>query len=167
VGRGVIAFALFVSYVATVAAANWALTTFGVVVIAGLAIPAAVFFAGLAFTLRDLLQHYGGRTLAVLGIAAGAALSLALGSDWRIAAASAAAFGVSEAVDLLVYELAGGNLRVRAVLASNLAGLIVDSVLFLLVAFGSLAFLPGQLVGKLVMTLVALPVVWLIRRRWS
>jgi hypothetical protein len=47
---------------------------------------------------------------------------------------------------------------------SNTAGLILDSVVFLQLAFGSLELLPGQLVGKAIMTLVALPLLALARR---
>jgi queuosine precursor transporter len=43
-----------------------------------------------------------------------------------------------------------------AVTLSNTVGLLVDSVLFLWLAFGSLAFLPGQLVGKAWMTGLAI-----------
>jgi hypothetical protein len=42
-----------------------------------------------------------------------------------------------------------------AVFAGGLAGLIVDSALFLLIAFGSLTFLPGQVLGKLYGILLA------------
>lgn len=37
-------------------------------------------------------------------------------------------------------------------------------VVFLLLAFGSLAFLPGQIIGKALMTLVALPAIWIMRK---
>jgi queuosine precursor transporter len=50
-----------------------------------------------------------------------------------------------------------------AVLASNAAGLVVDSVLFLALAFGSLEFLPGQIVGKAWMTLAAIGLLLLLR----
>ena len=40
----------------------------------------------------------------------------------------------------------------------------MDSVLFLSLAFGSLVFLPGQIVGKLWMTALAVAVLWLWRR---
>jgi queuosine precursor transporter len=40
--------------------------------------------------------------------------------------------------------------------ASNAVGAIVDSALFLWLAFGSLEFFAGQFVGKTVMTLPAL-----------
>jgi adenylosuccinate synthase len=43
-------------------------------------------------------------------------------------------------------------------------GLVLDSVVFLQLAFGSLEFLPGQLLGKASMTVVALPLLALARR---
>ena len=44
-------------------------------------------------------------------------------------------------------------------------GLIVDSIVFLWLAFGSLEFLLGQIVGKLWMVLLAVPFVAYLRRR--
>ena len=51
-----------------------------------------------------------------------------------------------------------------AVVASSIVGLVVDSVVFLWLAFGSLAYLPGQVVGKLWAVLLAVPLVRLLRR---
>ena len=51
-----------------------------------------------------------------------------------------------------------------AVVASSCVGLIVDSVVFLGLAFGSLEFLPGQVVGKLWAVLIAVPLIGLLRR---
>ena len=47
----------------------------------------------------------------------------------------------------------------------DVVGLVVDSVLFLWLAFGSLEFLAGQIIGKLWMVLLALPAVHWIRKR--
>ena len=52
-----------------------------------------------------------------------------------------------------------------AALASSVVGLVVDSVVFLSVAFGSLEFLAGQVVGKTLMVVLALPVLAVIRAR--
>jgi uncharacterized PurR-regulated membrane protein YhhQ (DUF165 family) len=52
-----------------------------------------------------------------------------------------------------------------AVVASSVVGLVVDSIVFLWLAFGSLEFLPGQVVGKLWMVLIAVPFVAYLRRR--
>jgi queuosine precursor transporter len=54
---------------------------------------------------------------------------------------------------------------VTAVVTSSIVGLIVDSIVFLWLAFGSLEFLPGQIVGKLWMVLLAVPFVAYLRRR--
>ena len=46
-----------------------------------------------------------------------------------------------------------------------MVGLVVDSIVFLWLAFGSLEFLAGQVVGKAWMVLLSIPfVVWLRRR---
>src|SRR5918995_347564 len=54
---------------------------------------------------------------------------------------------------------------VLAVLLSSLAGLVVDSAVFLQLAFGSLDFLVGQIIGKAWMVVLALPLVQWLRRR--
>jgi hypothetical protein len=41
----------------------------------------------------------------------------------------------------------------------------VDSALFLFLAFGSLQFIVGQTFGKAMMIAVALPLVWLARKK--
>ena len=51
-----------------------------------------------------------------------------------------------------------------AVVASSVIGLVVDSIIFLWLAFGSLDYLPGQVVGKLWAVLIAVPLVRLLRR---
>ena len=79
--------------------------------------------------------------------------------------ASAAAFLLSEAADLAVYTPLQRRGLVLAVALSSVAGLVLDSVVFLLLAFGSLDFLAGQVVGKLWMVLAALPLVAWLRRR--
>lgn len=154
---------LFPAYVGTIMAANWAISTFGVVPVGfGLLAPAGVYCAGLAFTLRDLLHEAFGRWPAVIAIGLGALLSVSLGG--RLALASGIAFLLSELADLAVYEPMRRQGWIRAVFASNLVGLVVDSALFLWLAFGSLSFLAGQVVGKTWMTLLAVAVLGVLRR---
>jgi uncharacterized PurR-regulated membrane protein YhhQ (DUF165 family) len=79
--------------------------------------------------------------------------------------ASGTAFLLSETLDFAVYTpLRDRGRFIEAVVLSNTAGLVLDSVVFLLLAFGSLDFLPGQLLGKATMTLVALPLLATARR---
>ena len=152
-------------YIATVFLANWTIETYGLVSVGfGLAAPAGVYFAGLAFTLRDITQDTLGRLFVIGAILIGAALSAIVSTDFALA--SATAFLVSELFDFAVYTPLRERNWLGAVAASNVVGLIADSVLFLWIAFGSLEFLDGQIVGKLWMTVaaVAMLTVW---RRWS
>ncbi len=79
--------------------------------------------------------------------------------------ASATAFLLSEFADLAVYTPLARRRLVAAVVASSFAGLVVDSLVFLWLAFGSLDFLAGQVVGKSWMVLLSIPFVAWLRRR--
>jgi hypothetical protein len=160
------------TFVGTVWAANAALARWGSVPVGfGLEAPAGVYFAGLAFTLRDVVHRGLGRSAVIVCILAGGLLSWLIEADATIpggvvpiAAASAIAFLASEFADLSVYEPLRKRGWLPAVVASNAVGIVVDSMLFLWLAFGSLALLNGQLIGKAWMTLLALPVIALLRR---
>lgn len=138
------------AYLATIPAANYAITTFGVVPVGfGLLAPAGVLFAGLAFTCRDMVQERYGRAWTLGAIGGGALLSLAV-SDPFVAAASALAFLVSEVADFAVYTPLRKRGLLVAVAASNVVGFVADSLIFLSLAFGDpWTFLPGLLLGKL------------------
>lgn len=157
--------AVLAGYIATIPAANWAITAYGnVPVWPGLLAPAAVYVVGLALVLRDLAREVAGRVAVVAAIAVGAALSWWL-ADPALAIASTAAFAVAESLDFAVYEPLRRRGLLVAMTVSNAAGLLADSLLFLWLAFGSLAFLPGQLVGKAWMTLAAIALLTAWRRR--
>jgi uncharacterized PurR-regulated membrane protein YhhQ (DUF165 family) len=153
-----------VGYMLTVVAANVAIRALGVVPVGfGLVAPAGVYCAGLAFTLRDLAHEAVGRRWVLAAILAGAALSALLSP--ALALASGAAFLASELADLAVYEPLRRRNWLAAVALSNMVGLLVDSALFLWLAFGSLAYLPGQVAAKLYMTVAAVGLLWLVRAR--
>ena len=78
--------------------------------------------------------------------------------------ASGMAFLLSEMADFGVYTPLQRRGLVLAVLASSAAGLVVDSIVFLTIAFGSLQFLPGQIIGKAWAVLVSIPLVRMARR---
>jgi hypothetical protein len=166
---GVIAAILFVG---TVWLSNWLLSHYGVVPVGfGLEAPAGVFAVGLAFTLRDFVHRTLGRLVVFGCIGAGCVLAFLIeanasipGGHVSVALASAAAFLFSETADLAVYEPLERSSFLGAVVTSNLVGAFVDSALFLWLAFGSLAFMEGQVVGKLLMTAAAVPVVLASRR---
>jgi len=140
------------AFVATVFAANWAINRFGIVSVGfGLHAPAAVYFAGLAFTLRDLVQRTLGKLAVVAAIALGAACSAFVSPS--LAFASGSAFLVSELCDFAVYTPLARRRPIAAVAASNTVGAVVDSLVFLSLAFHSLALFWGQVVGKSWVTL--------------
>ena len=150
-------------YIATIFLANWAIQTFGLVPVGlNLVAPAGVYFAGLAFTFRDLVQERLGRTWTLVAILAGSGLSAFVSPQFAVA--SGIAFLVSELADFAVYTPLRRRSWVGAVVASNVVGLVVDSVLFLWLAFGSLELLAGQVVGKAWMTAAAVALLWSWRR---
>jgi queuosine precursor transporter len=166
-------FLALVAFGLTIPAANWLIGHAGAVcvpdgpclipVAPGVMAPSGVLMIGLALVLRDLVQRRLGLGWAWVAILAGTAISATLAPP-ALVLASAAAFLVSETVDLAVYTPLQKRNLVLAVLASGIAGLVVDSVAFLFIAFGDLSFLPGQVLGKLWMVLLALPLVAWLRR---
>ncbi|MCO5175782.1 MAG: VUT family protein [Thermomicrobiales bacterium] len=150
-------------YIATVFAANWAIDRWGAVPVGfGLVAPAGVYFAGLAFTLRDITQDTLGRSWVLAAIIIGALLSAFVSTQFALA--SGVAFLFSELFDFAVYTPLRDRNWLGAVALSNVVGLITDSVLFLWIAFGSLEFLNGQIVGKAWVTLAAVAVLLVWRR---
>jgi uncharacterized PurR-regulated membrane protein YhhQ (DUF165 family) len=129
----------------------------------GLMAPAGVFMVGLAFTFRDVIQRTLGPWWTVLAILIGASLSWFVSPAFAVA--SGVAFLVSELADFAVYTPLERRSWIGAVALSNTVGLVVDSWLFLALAFGSLEFFWGQVVGKAWMTLLAVPVLLAIRPR--
>jgi uncharacterized PurR-regulated membrane protein YhhQ (DUF165 family) len=166
--------AYLVAFAACIPAANWLIGHVGTVcvpqgpclipVAPGITAPSGVLMIGLALVLRDLVQRRLGKAWSLAAIVAGAALSAALAPP-ALVVASAAAFLLSELADFAVYTPLQRRRLVLAVLASGLAGLVVDSVVFLWLAFGSLDFLAGQVIGKTWMVLASLPAIRWIRER--
>lgn len=150
-------------YIITIFAANLAITYVGIVPVGfGLVAPAGVYFAGLAFSLRDALQETLGRRWVAAAILIGALVSALLST--QLALASGLAFLFSELADFMVYTPLRRRGWLGAVVASNFVGILVDSALFLWLAFGSLDFLAGQIVGKLWMTALAVAIIYAWRR---
>ena len=160
------------AYIGTVWAANYAVSHWGIVGVGfGLSAPAGVYFVGLAFTLRDIVHRVYGRYVVIGAIIAGALLSYWLGAGATIpggkvslALASGLAFLFSETADLSVYEPLRKRGWLPAVAASNVVGLVIDSALFLWLAFGSLALFWGQCIGKAWMTVLAIAVLYALRK---
>lgn len=130
----------------------------------GVMSPSGVLMIGVALVLRDLVQRRLGVGASLAAVLAGAGLSAFLAPP-ALVLASGAAFLLSELADMLVFTPLQRKGLVKAAFVSSLVGLVVDSVLFLSLAFGSLAHLEGQILGKLIMVLLALPLLALVRAR--
>jgi queuosine precursor transporter len=169
--EGLIFLALFCL---TVPAANWMVGNIGtscppngpclIPVAPGLMAPSGVLMIGVALVLRDLVQRRLGVGIASAAIIAGSLISAVLAPPVLVIA-SATAFLMSEFADLAVYTPLARRRLVTAVIASSLVGLVIDSVVFLWLAFGSLNFLTGQIVGKALMVVLSIPFIALLRRR--
>ena len=172
--------AYFLAFMACIPAANWMIGHLGTTCVPDgpclvpvfpwspqggpMMAPSGVSMIGIALVLRDLVQRRLGRVPALMAIVAGAALSGALAPP-QLVVASTTAFFLSELADFAVFTPLQKRGLVLAVLASAVVGLIADSILFLYLAFGSLEFLEGQVLGKTWMVLLALPFVHWIRKR--
>ena len=169
----------FLAFIACIPAANWMIGHLGTVCLPNgpclvpvwpwgpdgpLMAPSGVLMVGLALVLRDMVQRRLGRGVGLAAIVAGAALSGAIAPP-QLIFASTTAFLLSELADFAVYTPLQSRGLVLAVLASSVVGLIADSILFLWLAFGSLDFLAGQIVGKLWMVVLSLPFIHWIRKR--
>jgi queuosine precursor transporter len=158
----------------TIPAANWLIGNVGTTCVSNgpclipvapkLMAPSGVLMIGIALVLRDLVQRRLGVGVAALAILVGAAISALLAPP-ALVVASAAAFLLSELADLAVYTPLALRGFIVAVVVSSLVGLVVDSMVFLWLAFGSLDFLAGQIVGKAWMVLLSIPLVAWLRRR--
>lgn len=126
--------------------------------------PSGVLMIGLALVLRDLIQRRLGMGMSLGAIALGAAISALLAPP-AIVMASVTAFLLSELADFAVYTPLQRKGFVKAVILSSLIGLVVDSLVFLWLAFGSLNYLPGQVVGKAWMVLLTIPIISWLRQR--
>lgn len=168
---GLVALALFL---ATIPAANWVIGHLGTVcdphgpclipVWPGIMAPSGVLLIGLALVLRDIVHERLGVYAVLCAIGVGTALSSTF-APASLALASGMAFVLSELADLCVYAPLRKRDMVLAVTASSVVGAVIDSIVFLLIAFGSLTYLPGQLIGKVWMVGAAAVVLMAIDRR--
>lgn len=160
------------AFALTVPAANWLIGNVGtqfdpggphlIPVGFGLVAPSGVLMVGASLVLRDVVHELGGWKAAFVAILIGACLAWFV-AEPTLVIASVAAFVAAELADLAVYAPLRKRRLTLAVVASGLVGSIADSAVFLWLAFGSLAFIEGQILGKLWMSLLAIPLIYLVR----
>ncbi|HRO01161.1 MAG TPA: VUT family protein [Nitrobacter sp.] len=119
---------------------------------------------GAAFVLRDFVQRRFGMLISACTVVMGAALASYLAPP-SLVVASGGALLIAGFVDLAVYTALSRWNFVYAVAISCAVSAVVDSVVFLWLAFGSLDLVAGQTLAKIFVVLAALPFAhWLWKR---
>jgi queuosine precursor transporter len=143
---------LVAGYLLAIVAANLLASRFG----AGVTVLNAFCFIGLDLSTRDQLHaRWQGRRLwprMLALISSGGLLAFVLGGSGRIALASGIAFAVAGIADAAVYRALDDCHWPWRVNGSNLAGAIVDSFCFPLIAFGPpvlWSVILGQFIAKI------------------
>lgn len=163
----------FLGFLACVPIANWLIQNVGVVcrgpngpclipVGFGYMSPSGVLVIGFAFIMRDFVHRRLGAVWALIAIAGGTIFS-ALFSPPHLVIASSLAFLFAELMDFAVYAPLQRRRLVLAIVASSIVGIIIDSIMFLYIAFGSIDLLPGSILGKGWAIVLATPLVYLFR----
>jgi queuosine precursor transporter len=129
----------------------------------GLMAPSGVLVVGLALVLRDLVYETSGWRGAFAAIGLGA-LASAFFAPATLVVASVSAFLVSESLDSGAYAWARRYSIALAVLVSGVVGSVVDSVVFLYVAFGDLTYVYGQVLAKAYATVAVSGLFFTLRR---
>ncbi len=161
------------AFIGCVPAANWLIAHFGTVCVPdgpclipvwpGILAPSGVLLAGLSFVLRDLVHEALGILWAMAAVLIGGIIAAVIASP-VLAAASVAAFLIAETVDLLVFTGLRRRGLVLASVASSVIGLLLDSLIFVQIAFGNPAYIVGQSIGKAWTVLAVLPLLIAIQR---
>ncbi len=164
----------FILFILTIPAMNWVVMNVGtfcpkdgpclIPVWPGVMAPSGVLMAGFALVLRDGLQAKLGVKWSLYAILIGAALS-AFFSEPSLVLASVMAFFFSELADLIVYTPMRKKWPAWAIMASGLVGSVVDSAIFLSLAFGSIEFITGQVLGKFWMSLAVAVLIGYLHRK--
>lgn len=148
---------LIALYIGTIPGANYLIGHVGTVCIPqgpclipvapGILAPSGVLMIGCALLLRDLVQRRYGASWSLGCIGAGTVLSFLIAPP-TLALASGVAFLSSELTDFAVYTPLARRRFYTALIASCMAGAVVDSAMFLWLAFGTVDHLAGQVIGK-------------------
>lgn len=154
--------ALVSAYMACIVGANLMLATFGMWDFGFGPVPSGVVLAGLCLGIRDVLHEHSGHRAVLTAITFGGAVSWWIEPSFAVA--SSAAFVVSELVDMAIYTPMRRRNRWVAVCVSNTVGSLVDSALFLWLAFGSVSGVVDLTTAKALMVIPVLVVLWFTRR---
>jgi len=146
-----------VFYLGSIILANVMVHTFGIVTVLGLTFPAGAIAIGLTFSARDFVQQRHGNFGCWIWMLMASLVTFAF--NQQLALASVCAFFVAEFIDWAIFTRTRGGLEKRLLL-SNLVSTPLDSLVFVLIAFGP--FWPiiwGQTIIKMVSSMLVLPLI--------
>lgn len=167
---------LLAAYAACVPLANWLIGNVGTTCVPngpclipvgfGLMAPSGVLVIGLALVLRDAVQMTAGWRWGLGAIGVGAVVAWFVAPP-ALVVASVAAFVLSELADFAVYTPLARKRLFAALLASGVVGAAIDSAVFLTIAFGSVALMPGLVLGKMWAVLAGSLAIPVVRRMYG
>ena len=134
-------------YVTAMVAANYTVMVFG----PWFSIINSFIFIGLDLSLRDIWHERRGMRGSIALVLVSGVISYTLNPAMgMIAVASFAAFALSGVADAVVYQRLNAKAYLFRANGSNVAGALVDSIVFPVVAFGGfpLEIIAGQMVAK-------------------
>jgi uncharacterized PurR-regulated membrane protein YhhQ (DUF165 family) len=144
-------------YLGSIILANILVHTLGIVTILGLSFPAGAVAIGLTFSARDFVQERYGKLGCWFWMLLASVITFAF--NQQLAVASVCAFFISEFSDWAIYTTTRGSIEKRLLL-SNLISTPLDSIVFVLLAFGPLwPIIWGQTIIKMISSMLVLPLI--------
>lgn len=144
-----------VFYLGSIILANVLVHTLGIVTVLGVTFPAGAAAVGLTFSARDFVQKRYGKYGCWVWMLAASLITFVF--NQQLALASICAFFIAELSDWIIYTNTRGRFEKR-LLASNLISIPLDSVVFVLLAFGPVwPAIWGQTIVKMISSLLVLP----------
>ena len=127
----------------------------------------------LSYTLADYIRRYHGRTATIIAVAAGAIGTLIYtaafdGGLGRIVFASLTSLVIASSVDIRIQTFLLSGPIWRLVLVSNGISLLVDTVVFTLLAFYGvngvpiLSLIGGDYLVKIIMSVISIPMIYAV-----
>lgn len=144
-----------VFYLGSIVLANILVHTLGIVTVFGLTFPAGAAAIGLTFSARDFVQERYGTFGCWAWMLLASGITFAF--NRHLALASLCAFFIAEFSDWAIYTTTRGGIEKRLLL-SNLISTPLDSVVFVLLAFGPVwPAIWGQTIIKMLSSMLVLP----------
>jgi len=142
-------------YLSSIVLGNIMVHSLGLVTILGLTFPAGAIAIGLTFSARDCVQERYGKFGCWVWMLVASVITFAF--NQQLALASVCAFFISELSDWAIYTSTGGSFKKRLLL-SNLVSTPLDSLIFVLLAFGPIwPAIWGQTIVKMLSSMLILP----------